>query len=274
MSQPTFDSILNGGGGPSYFSFGKTPTVGTFIEGTVVDKSFRHKRKFQTKAQHDANVPPQYEYFVGKAKTESQLVAEEYQKLNPGAKPVWELFLDLQTALRDPAKESDDGLRRFTFPWRAQDELAKQVKAQGLQGGLPIGAFVRVTLTGLVPVEGLSEPRREYSVELWGPGEQPSPSPVVQQPVYQAPVQQFPATVAAGPGYAAPQYQVQGNVASTQGQVGGQGGAPVAQFPVPAASPAAGQLTPEIIQIMVSNGMTLTPEVRARAIELGIQVPA
>lgn len=274
-----FDKILLGGGGPAYFSFGKQPVPGQYIEGVVVEKKSRHKHKFQTKGQRDAGLPVEYEYFVGKAKTTSTLPFEEYVKQVPNAKPVWELILVLQTNLRDPAKEKDDGLRTFVFPWRAQALLAERVRAQnGQEGGLLLGSFVRVALSALIPVEGLETPQREYDVQLWGPGEQPSPSPAqpqpvytpppVQQPaqpVYQQPVQQQPVYQQPAQQYAPPPVQQQPAHQNLQAlnqmiATGGGGG----QLPAPVVQQAAApsqypQMTQEVLDIMKAQGMPAPP---------------
>lgn len=209
------DQLLMGRSGPAFVGFGTDPVVGQYIEGVVVDKKTRHQTVFQTKQQRDMGLPAEYEYFIGKAKHRSTKAEAEFLLERPDARAIKELVLHLQTPLRDPAKDGDDGVRTFTFPYRARGDLADALRAQGVSGGLALGSFVRVTLSALVPVEGLPTKKREYKVEVWSPGEQPTPPPPgsthvpvkapVQQPVAQQPVYpQYQAPVAPPPQYQAP----------------------------------------------------------------------
>ena len=178
-----FDAELMGRSGPPYWGFGKgRPPIGMYIEGFVVDKVSLPKTKYQTERERERGDELEYEYWVGKKLKYSTKPLEEFLKEEPQARPNKKFVLTLQTQLRDPEKgDKDDGRRRFELPRDAKGKLADALRAQGIESGLPLGAFVRVTLTELEELEGLDTPKRHYKVEVWDSGEQPSPSPA--QPV-------------------------------------------------------------------------------------------
>ena len=258
-----FDAELMGQSGPPYWSFGRgRPPIGLYIEGYVVDKKSRHATKFQTEKQRERGDQREYQYFVNKKLVTSTKSLEQYLQEEPTARPVKDFILTLQTQLRDPEKgDKDDGRRQFTLPRDAKGKLADALRNQGMEGGLPLGAFVRITLTELEELEGLDTPKRHYKVEVWDAGEQPSAgpaqpvdpraqqkAPAQQQQQYQFPNQGAPAQqpqFAGAQAGAAPQFAQGGAV---QGQAIAQQQA--AQFP---------QYPDNVLAMMKQQGLACPP---------------
>lgn len=145
MTQPTqaapnADDFLSGGGAPSV-SF---KNIGDVLEGTVVAKDVVHKTKFGT-------------------------TEKEYYK---DGNPIWQLVVTLQTNLRDPDRDGDDGKRRIFAPPQMKVEISKAVKAAGLKT-LPLGTHLRIRFEREVPNSGSGggSPKKEYSVVVTSPAD-------------------------------------------------------------------------------------------------------
>lgn len=237
-----FDAMLMGRSGPPWIGFGKKPVVGQYFEGYVVRKRARHKTKYQPEAARNRGDAVEYEYWVGQklrtsTKPEAQFLQEE-----PTARPNKEMVLSLRTALRDPENPNDDGVRQYALPRDAKAKLADALRDQGIQGGLPKESFIRITLSELEQLPDLDTPKRHYKVEVWAPGEQPSPSPAQPQ------VQAQPQFAQGG--------QVQGNNGQQQfNGAGGGGGQPQQQQQQFAAQPQAPIYPDNVLAMMKQQGL-------------------
>jgi hypothetical protein len=130
-------------------------------------------------------------------------------KFFPSGDPIMAVLIDVQTQLRDPSIQNDDGIRTIYIQGkRLKDAVRDAVRQAGAQR-LEVGAEIYVTFTGLgpAPSAGANQPK-EWAVR-YVPGAQAAvglgqQQPAAQQaPAQQAPVQQQPAAqqapAAAGP---------------------------------------------------------------------------
>lgn len=140
-----FDSLLLGKSGPPAAKF---PTVGSFIEGSLVDKGTQHKTKYNPNPLAEKV----FEYFAS-------------------GDPKLELILTLQTDVRDPSIEGDTGVRRVFVPFQMQKELQKAVAEAGIKRSLPLGSWINITHTGTTPSQGGGQDRKEYSVKVTAPAD-------------------------------------------------------------------------------------------------------
>jgi hypothetical protein len=108
-----------GGGAPLYFS--RDSTVGEFVEGTVLESQPVQAKDYETNA---------------------------LKNWDDGS-PMMQLVITLQTDLRDPTIEKDDGRRRVFLRWWGSDRqnVIDAVQRQGDQF-VRDGAWLRVTFTG------------------------------------------------------------------------------------------------------------------------------
>ncbi len=120
-NQPTADELLFSSG-PKAFSF--DGPIGTKVEGTIVKKDVAQRR--------DMDSNELLFYLDGNPKNQ--------------------VVLTLQTSLRDPSIQGDDGLRRWFLSDEAKKQLAKAVRAAGgtsLQVGAHVsGEFIREEKVG------------------------------------------------------------------------------------------------------------------------------
>jgi hypothetical protein len=122
--------------------------VGSFIEGTLVDKGTNHKTKYNPNPLAEKV----FEYFAS-------------------GDPKLELILTLQTDVRDPSIEGDTGVRRVFVPFQMQKELQKAVAEAGIKRSLPLGSWIKITHTGTTPSQGGGQDRKEYSVVVKAPAD-------------------------------------------------------------------------------------------------------
>jgi hypothetical protein len=108
-----------GGGAPLFFS--RDSTVGEFVEGTVLESQPVQAKDYETNA---------------------------LKNWDDGS-PMMQLVITLQTELRDPTIEKDDGRRRVFLRWWGSDRqnVIDAVQRQGDQF-VRDGAWLRVTFTG------------------------------------------------------------------------------------------------------------------------------
>lgn len=151
-------------------------------------------------------------------------------KFFPSGDPIMTVLVDVQTNLRDPSMQSDDGIRTIYVQGKRMKDAVRDAVRQAGAARLEAGAELWVTFThyGPAPSAGASEPK-EWAVRYVpaasaAVGLSQQPQQAAQQPVQQ-PVQQV----------APPQ----------------QPAAPVA---APAAAPAAGP-TPEAIAALRQAGI-------------------
>lgn len=170
-------------------------------------------------------------------------------KTFPSGDPIMGVAIDVQTNLRDPSIQNDDGIRTiYVQGKRLKDAVRDAVRQAGAQR-LEVGAEIWVTFTGLGQAAGPGvNPPKEYAVRYvpggqaaLGLGQQAAP---VQQ-VAQQPVQQQVAQQPAQQAYAPPVQQQPVQVA--------QQPQPVQQVAQAPAGPA--QPTPEQIAGLLANRM-------------------
>lgn len=174
MTEYDPDAYLMQGGLPS-LSFRGSP--GIAYEGTVVAKELQQQRNFET----------------GKPEFWD---AEE-------KKPKMQLVITLQTDLRNPEIDGDDGQRGLYVKFNLQKALRDAVKASGA-GGVEIGAFIRAEYYAddLANQRGNLNPPKLFRVQYtrpagaeWGDqqpnsgGQYSSPPPVSLPPNSQPPSQ-------------------------------------------------------------------------------------
>lgn len=139
--------FLSSGGGPPSASFKQ---VGASVEGEIVRAEMRQKRDIEGKAMFWDNGDPQM-----------QLV-------------IW-----LQTSLRDPEREDDDGLRRLFASGSIKSEsksmrasIADAVRKHGPKTRLEVGGQLRVTYVGdgpRNPQRPALSPPKQYSADYRPP---------------------------------------------------------------------------------------------------------
>ena len=127
----------SGGGAPIYFN--KDSRIGDSVEGEIVDAKAREARDF-----------------------ENPSVIKTWDD----GSPQMQLIVTLQTNRRDPWIEDDDGKRRVFLRWYGTDKKATEdAVAKAGDRFVQIGAWMRVTYTGLAEPVGRLNPARIYGVE-------------------------------------------------------------------------------------------------------------
>lgn len=118
--QSTEELFKQAGGGAPLF-FGRDSSVGEFVEGTVLESQPVQAKDYETNA---------------------------LKNWDDGS-PMMQLVITLQTDLRDPTIEKDDGRRRVFLRWWGSDRqnVIDAVQRQGDQF-VRDGAWLRVTFTG------------------------------------------------------------------------------------------------------------------------------
>lgn len=121
------NDFLMSGGVPA-FSF---ETVGDEVEGTIVN----------------SKLTPQTDFETGEPQTW------------PDGNPKMQIILDLETALRDPEKPYDDGIRRIYVKGNMLRAIRDAVRQNG--GQLLNGGWAKITHSGLgtPPKKGLHAPK-------------------------------------------------------------------------------------------------------------------
>ena len=175
---PNADDFLMGGGGAPTAKF---PTPGTVVAGRITEKpSVEQQRDIQT----------------GET------------KFWPDGNPMMQLVVTVQTELRDPTIDEDDGRRRLFVKGVMKNAIADAVRNAGARG-LEVGGTLAVTYThdGQAKQRGFSPPK-QYTA-TYTPAAQaalhtpdPGTAPAPQQYAAPAPV---PAPATAPPAGMSPQ---------------------------------------------------------------------
>jgi hypothetical protein len=207
--KPSADDLLFGGGAPS----ADLKNIGARVSGIIVDKDTQHETDFTTKEP---------KYFKS-------------------GDPVIQIVLTLQTDLRDPSREDDDGIRKVYLKAQWKTEFSKAVAATGTKA-ITLGAWVQFIRTHDAKSDGGGSDKKYVAVEYRLPADvalnQPAPAvtyppaapympPVTAQAyapaAYVAPVQQAPVYAPAAPApvaapvYAAPVQQAPAPVNPLEG---------------------------------------------------------
>lgn len=155
-------------------------------------------------------------------------------------RPVWGIRVDVQTTLRDPAVENDNGIRRMHLDkWRQHDALRDALAEAGVRHLEP-GGELWIQWTGETSDGDGSQPAKTWAAKYRPPAD--SAAGIVAPPV--AAVPPVPVAVPAVPGWSAPP------AGAPQGP---QNPAPVAQ---PAAAPPVPPAPPTAPMVSGSPGMT------------------
>jgi len=124
MTQQTYnanDVLMGGGGAPT----AKFPEPGDTLDGTIVAPPQVYQER-----DYDPNNPG-----GGKPKT------------YPSGDPIMAVYVDVQTAQRDPSILEDDGVRRFYIEGRyLKGDVRDAIRKTGATG-LEVGGRLRVTFT-------------------------------------------------------------------------------------------------------------------------------
>ncbi|WP_063042242.1 MULTISPECIES: hypothetical protein [Nocardia] len=124
------DAFLMGGGG-NWFKFDK---IGARVTGVVVGKELKHKNKFGTQ------IPDYYD----------------------DGKPKMAYVVTLETALRDPEKDGDDGTRKVEFSPHLKGLVSRELKSVGLTGP-EFGGRLDITYVADVPGKGKMD-KKDFKV--------------------------------------------------------------------------------------------------------------
>lgn len=145
MTNMSLDQFFNGGGGAPSFKFAKP---GDSVTGKITDLQLVQQRAYSPTG-------------LGELKTW------------PSGDPMMQLNVTLQTDLRDPSLEDDDGKRRVYIDGRRIREAVKDAYTKAGTDGLAVGGTYTQTFTGYDPKsQNPQNPAKLYEV-VYRP---PSPS--------------------------------------------------------------------------------------------------
>ncbi|MFJ4712687.1 hypothetical protein [Streptomyces sp. NPDC088785] len=126
------NSFLMGGGGAPTAKF---PTIGTIVGGQITE-------------------PPTLE--------QQRDIKTGEKKFWSNGDPMMQMVVTVQTDVRDPAIEDDDGKRRIFIKSHMKNAVADAVRAAGAKG-LEVGGTLRVRFTNELPASGPGmSPAKQY----------------------------------------------------------------------------------------------------------------
>lgn len=163
MSMDPNDFLMGGGGVPS-FSFGPLGAApGASVTGTILNLQTSQQTDFKTRA------PLSW----------------------PNGDPKMQLEVTLQTTLRDPSTEDDDGQRRVFIKGKGLTDATREAVLKVGAKGLELGGTLTVTYSHDTKPAGGGNPYREYTVDYKRPNDSAAflgtTEPEAQQPTAPAP---------------------------------------------------------------------------------------
>lgn len=121
----------------------------------------------------------------------------------PSGDPKYQLVVHIQTPLREPHIENDNGQRALYIKGKQFEGAVRDAVRAAGQPGIREGGFIQVTFTGLDMSSIAPQKPKKYAVVYQGPAMMP---PAAPQPGYGAPAQVGQHQVASG--YQAPPQQL------------------------------------------------------------------